>query len=801
MRTRYSLKHRGSLLGAAVAGVLSSVAVTAQAQDNLETVVVLGTYSSDTTALTSTAPIDVLKGEELQKSGATTLNQALWQLVPSFNFPQNQPTTRGQNPKGASLRGLSTDQTLVLINGKRRHASSIVQISSGLGLGAQPVDLDAIPFSAIERIEVLRDGASAQYGSDAIAGVINIVLKSSTATDFNVQVGQFSQGDGLRRSVGSSTGFELPGDGFLTASVDVIDYDPTDNSRPDLAAHYFDGDPREATVNRQHKVGSPERTRINVALNGEADVSENVRAYGFATYGNSDSRNNVIGVLYPRSDWTVRAIYPDGSHPWYKYRNEDISGTFGARFGNDSLGHFDLSAGYGRDDHDEHIYDSINPSFGLDSPTSFLVASLKNEQTNVALDYRREFAVSAFHGPLTLSSGIAYRHEEYTLGAGDYESYADGGVPILDGPNAGRRANTGAFQGQGMRPLDAGTFTRDVRSAYVGFEAQFTSKLKLGITGRAEDYSDFGSATNAKLSGRYEITPAIALRATIGTGYRAPSLGQIGTSWTTSTGTVLAADGTPALTRILPVNDPVAQALGARRLTPEESTDINVGFVIRPNSSFSITADAYQIEVDDRITLSERLSGATVQSVLNAAGYWNYAAAQFFTNAADTRTRGFDVASRYFAELAGGKLELSASYAKYKTEVTDVEASPFGFDVFGRSQRIFMERGNPESRLLLGARYSLGAWSVFLAESRFGTYISPHATTPSLDQTYSALWKTDIDISYRPNQKFSINVGLENALDERPDRVIDPAARVQYGNSVAVAPEGAFWYSRLAYSF
>ncbi|HWK50845.1 MAG TPA: TonB-dependent receptor plug domain-containing protein, partial [Steroidobacter sp.] len=192
MRTRHSFNYRGSLLGAAVAGVLSSVAVSAQAQDNLETVVVLGTYSSDTTALTSTAPIDVLKGEELQKSGATTLNQALWQLVPSFNFPQNQPTTRGQNPKGASLRGLSTDQTLVLINGKRRHASSIVQISSGLGLGAQPVDLDAIPFSAIERIEVLRDGASAQYGSDAIAGVINIVLKSSTDTEFNVQVGQFS---------------------------------------------------------------------------------------------------------------------------------------------------------------------------------------------------------------------------------------------------------------------------------------------------------------------------------------------------------------------------------------------------------------------------------------------------------------------------------------------------------------------------------------------------------------------------------------------------------------------------------
>lgn len=811
-----------TLISSAIGVALTSLIFNAQAQtpdeqapnekapkeqaaittNRLDSVVVLGTRSRDTTVLTSTAPVDVIGGEELAKTGATTLNQALWQLVPSFNFPQNQPTTRGLNPKGASLRGLSTDQTLVLVNGKRRHASSMVQISSGLGLGTQPVDLDAIPFSAIERIEVLRDGASAQYGSDAIAGVINIILKGKTRSGVTAQVGKFAEGQGLRRSTGAWGSLDLPGNGFVTGSVDVLKSNPTDNSKLDTAQHYFSGDAREATVDRRHPIGSPEREIINLALNAEASVSEDARLYGFATYGHGDARNNVIGVLYPRSDWNVRDIYPNGAHAWYKYRNEDISATGGVRIGDESTGLFDLSAGYGSNDHQENIYDTVNPSYGLGSPTSFLVAQLKNEQKNLALDYVRDFDVRGLSGPLTISSGVAYRHERYTLGAGDYDSYANGGQLILDGPNQGKPANGGAYQGQGLQELDAGSYTRGVKSFYLGAETLVTPALTLNLTGRTERYSDFGSTTNGKLSARYEFTPQVAVRGTLGTGYRAPSLGQVGTSWTTSTGSILAADGTPLLTRIVPVNNSLARSLGATDLKPEKSTDMNIGLVLKPSPNSWVTLDAYDIRIRDRVTLSERLSGSKVQDLLNSAGYKNYAAVQFMTNAAATRTRGFDLASRYLLGLNGyGEMELSASYAQYRTEVTDVKTSPNGLVTFGRSQTLFLEKGQPESRLLLSSKYTLGSWSALLAISRFGSYMAPNAANPALDQNFSPLWKTDIDFGFKPTANLGINVGVENIFDKRPEESIDPASRIRYGTSAAVAPEGAFVYTRLSYDF
>jgi len=811
MNNYASVANTRTLISSAIGAALSSLIFNAQAQtsdetasvtNRLDSVVVVGTRSRDTTVLTSTAPVDVIGGEELAKTGATSLNQALWQLVPSFNFPQNQPTTRGQNPKGASLRGLSTDQTLVLINGKRRHASSIVQVSSGLGLGTQPVDLDAIPFSAIERIEVLRDGASAQYGSDAIAGVINIILKGNTRSGVNAQLGKFAEGQGLRRSAGGWGSLDLPGNGFVTASIDVINADATDNSKLDTAQHYFAGDPRESTVDRRHPIGAPDRERLNLALNAEGSLTDEARLYGFATYGHSESRNNVIGVLYPRSDWNVRDIYPDGSQPLYKYRDVDISGTGGVRIGDESTGLFDLSAGYGSNENTENIYDTVNPSFGVNSPTSFLVARLKNEQKNLALDYVRDFDVSGLSGPLTVSSGLAYRHERYTLGAGDYDSYANGGQLILDGPNAGRPANSGAYQGQGMQELDAGSYTRGVKSFYLGAETLLTPDLTVSLTGRTEKYSDFGSTTNGKLSARYEFTPQVAVRGTLGTGYRAPSLGQIGTSWTTSTGTTLAPDGTPLLTRIVPVDHELAKSLGAKDLKPEKSTDMNIGLVLRPSSNSWVTLDAYDIRISDRVTLSERLSGPAVQSVLNGAGFSNYAAVQYFTNAADTRTRGFDLASRYLLGLDRyGEVELSASYAQFRTEVTDVKNNPNGLVTFGRAQTLFLEKGQPESRLLLSSKYTYGAWSALLAISRFGSYVAPNAANPALDQTFSPLWKTDIDFGFRPTANLGINIGVENVFDKRPEESIDPTSRIRYGTSAAVAPEGAFVYTRLSYDF
>lgn len=368
----------------------------------LDRVVAIGTRRSDATALTSAAPVDVINAEELKQTGATSLNQALFQLLPSFNFPQNQSATRGQNPKGASLRGLAPDQTLVLINGKRRHASAVVNISGGVPfIGAQPVDLDMIPISSIDHVEVLRDGASAQYGSDAVAGVVNIVLKErDSGGQVNTQLGKYAQGDGFSKTTDGWYGLGLPGDGFLTLSFNTLNNKPTDIGDKYVADGQLQ-DPRW---------GGAGRDKFNLAANAEIGLNDQWRLYSFATFGQDKSVNNTPPLLANNPN-NVPGIYPNGTIPKYRYRYEDGALTVGTRYEDETLGRFDLSATYGRDQHDELAFNTVNPSYGLNSPTKFDVATLVNEQTNLGLDYAKDLDVNWSSHPLTVSAGIAYRHE------------------------------------------------------------------------------------------------------------------------------------------------------------------------------------------------------------------------------------------------------------------------------------------------------------------------------------------------------------------------------------------------------
>ena len=326
----------------------------------LDRVVAIGTRRSDATALTSAAPVDVINAEELKQTGATSLNQALFQLLPSFNFPQNNSATRGQDPKGASLRGLSPDQTLVLINGKRRHTSAVVNISGGVPfIGAQPVDLDMIPISAIDHVEVLRDGASAQYGSDAVAGVVNIVLKErDSGGGINTQLGKYAQGDGFSKTTDGWYGIGLPGDGFLTLSFNTL------NNKPDDIGDKYVADGRV----QDPRWGGAGRDKYNLAANAEIGLNDQWRVYSFATFGQDTSVNNTPPLL-ASSPNNVTSIYPNGTIPKYRYRYEDGAITVGTRYEDDSIGRFDLSATYGRDEHDELAFNTDNPSDGANSPT------------------------------------------------------------------------------------------------------------------------------------------------------------------------------------------------------------------------------------------------------------------------------------------------------------------------------------------------------------------------------------------------------------------------------------------------
>ncbi|NWL77407.1 TonB-dependent receptor [Pseudomonas taiwanensis] len=753
----------------------------------LERVISVGTRRHDTTALTSAAPVDVIDSKELVRIGATSLNQALFQLLPSFNFPQNQSATRGQDPKGASLRGLSPDQTLVLVNGKRRHASAVVNISGGVPfIGAQPVDLDMIPISAVDHIEVLRDGASAQYGSDAVAGVINIVLKErDNGGQANARIGQYGQGDGFSKSADVWHGLALPGDGFLTLSANGLNNKPTDIGDKFIAEGKVQ-DPRW---------GGASREKYNLAANAEIGLDDRWRLYSFATYGQDESFNNTPPLL-AGSPNNVPAIYPDGTIPKYRYRYEDGALTVGSRFEDAGIGRLDLSATYGRDKHDEKAFNTVNPSYGAASPTRFEVATLINEQTNLALDYVRDLDVDWAASPLTFSAGAAWREEEYRLEDGDFASYSFGGI---DG------VQVGAVQASGLQPDDAGTYKRKVGGIYLGLETQLTEKFQFGLAGRTEHYDDFGTTSTGKISARYELTPEIGIRGTLNNAYRAPTLGQIGTSWTTTTN--VDANGNPVLTRMLPVSHPAAQALGAQDLKPEKSTNYSVGLVFRPSDRASLTIDAYQIDIRDRILFSGGISGPEAEAILAAAGFGQYAWAQFMTNAADTRTRGVDIVGKYDIDLAAyGDLDLSAGYTRTRTRIEKVHANPHGFETVTRESRGYLEHGYPEDKLVLGAVHRLGPWTVSLYQTRYGEYrkYAASASNAQFDQTFSAQWVTDLDVNYAFTEQLRLSVGANNLFDSHPDD-FNPRLRQtpaqQYSYLAPAAPEGAFYYTRLSYDF
>ncbi|AOE80963.1 TonB-dependent receptor [Pseudomonas lurida] len=753
----------------------------------LDRVVAIGTRRSDATALTSAAPVDVINAEELKQTGATSLNQALFQLLPSFNFPQNQSATRGQNPKGASLRGLAPDQTLVLINGKRRHASAVVNISGGVPfIGAQPVDLDMIPISSIDHVEVLRDGASAQYGSDAVAGVVNIVLKErDSGGQVNTQLGKYAQGDGFSKTTDGWYGLGLPGDGFLTLSFNTLNNKPTDIGDRYVADGHLQ-DPRW---------GGTGRDKFNLAANAEIGLSDQWRLYSFATFGQDKSVNNTPPLLANNPN-NVPGIYPNGTIPKYRYRYEDGALTVGTRYEDETLGRFDLSATYGRDKHDELAFNTVNPSYGLNSPTQFDVATLVNDQTNIGLDYAKDLEVNWSSHPLTVSAGIAYRHEQYRLEEGDYESYSFGGI---------NGVQVGAVQASGLTPDDAGTYKRDVGGVYVGLEHQLTDKFQVGIAGRTEHYSDFGSATTGKLSARYDFTPQVGLRATVNNSFRAPTLGQIGTSWTTTTNVDI--NGNPVLTRMLPADNPAARALGAEPLKPEKSTNYSLGLVLRPIENASLTIDAYQISIRDRLLYSGGISGPRAEQILQQAGFGQYTWAQFMTNAANTRTRGVDIVGKYNLDLAQyGALSLSAGYTKARTTIEKVHENPNGFDILTREARGFLEHGYPEDKLVLGATHKIGAWTIALSETRYGEYRKYAASEANAqyDQTFAAQWNTDLDVNYAFTQQLRLSVGANNLFDSKPDDFntrLRQTPGQQYSYLSPSAPEGAFYYTRLSYDF
>jgi len=448
-------------LAGAIALIIGSLAVpvvqanesaSGAKNDKLDTVVVVGTRRSDVTALESAAPVDVLSAERLEETGARDLSGALTALSPSFSFPQSpQGAFAGSIAQGASLRGLASDQVLVLVNGKRRHSSAnVTRQSLANGRGAAAVDLSLIPLSAVSRVEILRDGAAAQYGSDAIAGVINIVLKENDdGGSIGYRFGGYDKGDGLQRKLSGWKGFALPNDGFLTLSFDAGNQDPASDTNPDNRIFY----PGDTSVNTPREQNNRYRTwrwgsggvsdQYNLVANSEIGVGEGLTAYGFATYShkNTDAEGFFDPPTTLRSNYGSVALsrYPDGRLPITRYALEDYAVTGGLRYENEQLGKFDLAANYGNDTLESTDRDAINPSWGTASPYNIYTGKRENEQSNLTLDWVRDFPTDLLAKPLTVSAGLAWRKENYSLSAGEAAGWQNGALFNTLDPVTGRR--------------------------------------------------------------------------------------------------------------------------------------------------------------------------------------------------------------------------------------------------------------------------------------------------------------------------------------------------------------------------
>lgn len=765
--------------------LLNANAVQAQEKDQaaeLDTVVVTGTRSANRTLAESLSPIDLLSADTLNNSGTPELNQALSRLLPSFNFPRPSITDGTDHVRPAQLRGMSPDQVLVLVNGKRRHTSAVVNLNGSQGRGSAAVDLNAIPFYAIDRIEVLRDGASALYGSDAIAGVINIVLKGGDeGGTVETRYGQMSAGDGELIQAGADMGVKLNADGWIHLSAEYRDRADTNRSRPDLRT--LQTPATYATVN--HRFGDADTNDQIFFFNGQVGLPAEAELYFF---GNLGDREGDAAGFYRRAfdSRNVAAIYPDGFLPIINSVAEDTSVVMGVRGDTEGGWTWDVSANYGANDFDFIITNSLNNSLGAASPTEFFAGTLHSAQNLFNADVSKYFEGLIGNG-LNVAFGAEHRKDSYRIEPGEEASYVGTGSQVFPG----------------FRPQDSGSFDRDSNAVYLDLESDVTDQFATSLAVRFEDYSDFGSTTSGKLSGRYSFTDTVALRGTVSTGFRAPSLAQQFYA-TTATNFI---GGVPFDVRTFAVTDPVAIALGAEPLQAEESTNVSLGLSLQPTDDLNITIDAYQIDVDDRIILSENLTGTAVQQFLASQGILNANGGRYFTNAIDTRTRGLDIVASYGFTLGDGDLSVTAGVNFNDVDITAIAPNPeelqqggLQLQRIGRVEQGRVEVGSPDNKLNLGADYSLGNFSLNTNLTRYGE-VSVLNTNPDLDQTFGSEWVLDFSASYTLDA-WLFTVGADNVLDNYPDEVLFANSTngiLPYSSTSPFGFNGAFWYGKATF--
>ncbi len=864
------MKHARIFVALMVAGSLP-IAANAQepADETIGEVVVTGTRKVGLSPTETLSPVDNIDGSLINRQAAFDLTDSLTKVVASLNT-QRFPIADGTAfVRPVSLRNLSPDHTLVLVNGARAHRSALVNLQlAPLGTvnqGAQGVDWSTFPSLAIERVEVLRDGASAQYGSDAIAGVVNVILKDdSEGGSLAAQYGEYSESDGERYTVAGNIGLPLTADGFVNLTAEYSESDETSrgNARPDAAAvGTIVGANLVPEEGLGQRWGDPNVEAFKVLVNAGISLSDTLELYGNANYMDNTTQSDffyrapVIGpptqpqaagitarttLMTDNINNTTSAPVPDGlPDPAPQSLVDDINaaaldpadyltadatsasgfsllnpihtqfpGGYNPDFGAD-LTDFGVAVGlrgnvtdtlswdarvrYGENEVDYKMSSSINPSLGRLSPTSFKPGTLTQEESGVNLDFVKTFADS----PLNLAFGAEYRNETYEIEQGDPASIAVGPTFVQFG--------FGSDGFQGFAPESAGSFESDSYAAYVDIETDITERLSGAIAGRYEDYDEFGDTTDYKVSARFDFTDDFAARATVSTGFRAPTPGQVNTLNVTTTSNsagALIPSGT------FPVAHPISVALGALPLEPEDSESYTAGVVWTPTDNMSVTVDYYRIDIEDRMALLSNTIDAADVAVLQAAGIPNAdlllgANVNFFVNGFDSEIEGIDLAFTTNFQVGPGDLLVDLHHNYNEQTVSDVAGSVNASRVYDLENQV------PENASVLTFDYTSGGLLSGLVRFNYygdwsttGGLFSPGDASDQYDYGEEVL--VDVEARFTFAERFTLTVGGENVFDSFPDDELEPVSQflgVRYALTSPFGFNGAFWYARLGASF
>ena len=797
----------------------------------LETVVVVGTRAAPRTATDAPVPVDAIDAEALMGQGSGDMSNLLRTTIPSFHVSTNPSRDAAALLRPVNLRGLAPDHALVLVNNKRRHRGAVIQwISNGASDGAQGPDISAIPAGAIERVEVLRDGAAAQYGSDAIAGVVNFVLKDDDeGGSMEAKYGFHTEDSAEDVTVISGNfGMGLGASGFANLSLEYTTSASTDRSvqHPDAVAMAALGvavaDPAKPWGDAEVEGG------LKAFVNAGVDFDNGARGYAFGNYTTRDvttaffyrspqgrsgvyvsggkiligggaackekydydaTPDNVVTVRdLLRADagcFAFAEILPEGFTPAFGASMTDMSAVAGFEGSLDNGLTYDVSVSYGRNHLDFFIDETVNASYGPDTPRSFDIGENAQTETNFNVDVT--YAVDmGLASDLNIAAGFEWRDEGFEIVTGERRAW-DTGPYGADGFSA-RSNGFGGFN-----PASAGEWNRANIAAYLDLEADANDSLRLGGALRWEDFDDFGSVINFKLAGRLQVSDFVALRASVGTGFRAPTPGQqnannLSTVVDSATG-VFREQGTVAST------NPVALALGGAPLDAESSDNFTLGFLFQSDGGLDFTVDLFRIDLSDRIALSDNLTVTdAIRADLMAAGV--AAAADFnriryFTNDYDTRTTGVDVVLTQSFETDLGVTNLLAGFNRTLTDITELEQASTA------SRVASIERGAPGSRVSLAASHATGAWDFVARLNYFGSWFD------SDDNHYHDGYQyLDVSAKYTFGQRLALVVGSDNILDAYPNEAVrSPSSGRLYPRYSPAGYNGRLMYSRLRYAF